>query len=581
LGTRLVDRVAIALAAHTNRRGFLQRSAIVGSALAVNPVTFVLRPISAYAAACQCRGQPCSCGTACCDGYTEFCCTLTGANSCPGGTVPGGWWKADGTSFCGGGPRYYMDCNVAPGANPCSCSCALDDCNHRVQCCTFFRYGQCHQELSQVGAIMCRLVTCTPPWVIDGTCTTTSATDQATAAHDAPCLHQPPPPPPPPPPTPRSWQLRLTPSAGPPELVVTYGISSYRFLTGDWNGDGVDGIGTWDPATATFYLRDTNTPGPPDHTINYGTSNYIPLVGDWNGNGTDTIGTWDPATATFYLRDTNTPGPPDRRVHYGTPGDRPVVGDFGGLGLDGVGVITPEAPAPPAAHTTTWNLREANGPGPPDRSFDYGNSGYRFVSGDWTGSGADGVGTWDPANGTFYLRSTASPGAPQLTVQFGAGGETPVVGDWDGDGHVTVGVFIDGQWRLRNSNTPGPAELSFAFGSPGDLPVVGDWNGDGKDGIGVWTPSTGMFALRNTASPGSPDITVWYGTAGYVPLAGDWTASGKDGIGMWDGANANFYLRSTPTPGPPEITVHYGTNGNVPVVGDWNGDGKVTVGVVV
>ncbi len=101
----LVDRVVSVLAADSDRRSFLQRSALVGSALMVNPVTYVLRPVSAYAAACQCRAQPCSCGTVCCDGYTEFCCTITGANTCPPGTVFGGWWKADGTGFCGGAPR--------------------------------------------------------------------------------------------------------------------------------------------------------------------------------------------------------------------------------------------------------------------------------------------------------------------------------------------------------------------------------------------------------------------------------------------------------------------------------------------
>src|SRR4051812_9250069 len=189
----LAQKASEALASRSSRRGFLYRSALVSTAIASNPVEMLARPVSAYAAVCECRGQPCSCGTACCDGYTEFCCSITGSNSCPAGTVLGGWWKADGTGFCGGAARYYMDCNVAPGANPCSCGCALNDCGHRVECCNFFRYGQCHQEIAQVGAIMCRVVTCTPPWIVDGTCTTTSATDQSTAGHDAACLHAPPP----------------------------------------------------------------------------------------------------------------------------------------------------------------------------------------------------------------------------------------------------------------------------------------------------------------------------------------------------------------------------------------------------
>jgi hypothetical protein len=42
-----------------------------------------------------------------------------------------------------------------------------------------------------MGAIMCRVVTCTPPWQLDSTCTGTPATDQSTLTHDRPCLHQP------------------------------------------------------------------------------------------------------------------------------------------------------------------------------------------------------------------------------------------------------------------------------------------------------------------------------------------------------------------------------------------------------
>jgi hypothetical protein len=186
-----MEKTSSVLAARTSRRGMLVRSAVVGSALAVNPVDFALRPVSAYAAACMCRGQSCGCGTACCDGYTEFCCSLTGDNSCPGGTVEAGWWRAEGSGLCGGGSRYYLDCNQLLGGTACGCDCAGGNCNNRVTCCTHFRYGQCHQEIPQVGAIVCRVVTCTPPWQFDSTCTTTDAQDDATRFHDAPCLHQP------------------------------------------------------------------------------------------------------------------------------------------------------------------------------------------------------------------------------------------------------------------------------------------------------------------------------------------------------------------------------------------------------
>jgi hypothetical protein len=201
VSTWLVDKASTLLANRTSRRGFLARTAVVGSALTVAPLRYILRPGTAYAAVCGCAGQACGCSAACCDGYTEFCCTITGSNTCPPGTFVGGWWKADRTSFCAG-PRYYIDCNgvcscacggghFCPGCDGMSCGCANGDCNLRHSGCTAFRYGQCHTEVACSGRILCRVVSCTAPWEIDGTCSRVSATDQTTAGHDAACLHRP------------------------------------------------------------------------------------------------------------------------------------------------------------------------------------------------------------------------------------------------------------------------------------------------------------------------------------------------------------------------------------------------------
>src|SRR5262249_16503890 len=51
-----------------------------------------------------------------------------------------------------------------------------------------FRYGQCHQEVACVGPVVCRVASCRPPWELDPTCTTASATANETALHTAPCL---------------------------------------------------------------------------------------------------------------------------------------------------------------------------------------------------------------------------------------------------------------------------------------------------------------------------------------------------------------------------------------------------------
>ncbi len=165
---------------HT-RRSFLTRIAVGGSALAVNPFGFILKPGTAYASLC---GD----GAACGDGWSVFCCTINnGQNSCPPGSYLAGWWKADNSSFCSGRARYYLDCN-ATCPTSCTCYCPTGTCDNRRTCCNQFRYGQCHQEIACYGPVVCRVVTCTPPWQFDPACTTASATDNRTATHTAPCV---------------------------------------------------------------------------------------------------------------------------------------------------------------------------------------------------------------------------------------------------------------------------------------------------------------------------------------------------------------------------------------------------------
>ena len=198
---RLAERAARALAPRVGRRSFLTRSAMVGTALAATPTNYVLRPGSAYAAVCNCSGSTCDCGAQCCDGYTEFCCTLSGQNRCPPGSLTGGWWKVDASSFCGGGARYYVDCNAPCGPCGCGasgicggscsgtpCGCAGGSCNNRKMGCTGFRYGQCNQHVPCLGPIVCRVVTCVPPWQMDGACGTAIRVDNATRNHNRPCL---------------------------------------------------------------------------------------------------------------------------------------------------------------------------------------------------------------------------------------------------------------------------------------------------------------------------------------------------------------------------------------------------------
>jgi hypothetical protein len=202
----VVDRLSGVLDRRLSRRSFVLRSTFAGSALATGGLDYLLRPGTAYAQLCDssyCGNRDCDCSSTCCSGYTEFCCVLDGGyNSCPSGTAMAGWWMAEGSAYCKG-PRYYMDCNslcdcstgcghgypfCEPGCDGLTCECAEGSCDNYLTGCFQFRYGQCNQDIGCIGRIKCRVVTCVPPWEIDPTCTTASATDNATANQNASCL---------------------------------------------------------------------------------------------------------------------------------------------------------------------------------------------------------------------------------------------------------------------------------------------------------------------------------------------------------------------------------------------------------
>lgn len=182
LSERLVNRIAGLGGRRTSRRTFLTTATLAGTALAVNPWDYLTKPQDAYASVCG----P---GATCDAGWSVMCCSInSGRNTCPPNTFAGGWWKADRSSWCGGAARYYIDCNALPGKH-FTCRCNKSNCDHRYVACNRFRYGQCNTKVKGVTPVVCRQISCTPPWELyPGKCGKSSATDNNTRLHSAPCL---------------------------------------------------------------------------------------------------------------------------------------------------------------------------------------------------------------------------------------------------------------------------------------------------------------------------------------------------------------------------------------------------------
>jgi hypothetical protein len=191
LAQRLADFLAGLLGRRVSRRSALQRAALAGSAFAVAPVRYLVRPGTAWAVI-----GPGNCASGLClDGYTAFCCEIEhGRNSCPTGSYVAGWWKCtnyQGSGLCHAeGVRYIIDCNRIPGTVfPGGCQCAGGDCNKRRVDCNHFRYGQCNTQVQGTTEVVCRLIICQNPATVQGmNCNNTEMIDDNTCTHEAGCL---------------------------------------------------------------------------------------------------------------------------------------------------------------------------------------------------------------------------------------------------------------------------------------------------------------------------------------------------------------------------------------------------------
>jgi hypothetical protein len=257
-------------------------------------------------------------------------------------------------------------------------------------------------------------------------------------------------------------------------------------VSGDWNADGADSVGVFDPQTLTYHLyTDPSTSAGatvinalPDQielqpaSLSASDVSWLPVVGDFDGDGTDTVGLFDPATGRFLLNNDPTGWTDPLEVAASVPtaalarGWQPIVGDFDGDGTDTVGVYLPSVGQ------------------------------FRFTNDNaaWPATVAEGLG---------FVRLLA--GRSQL--QAG----TPVVGDFTGSGTDTVGVYVPGQrtWLLA-AGIPGVRQpvtrLRTAWAQPSWKPLVGDWNGSGSDTTGTYNPS---YTETGYGSPVAPAPVVW------------------------------------------------------------------------
>ena len=269
--------------------------------------------------------------------------------------------------------------------------------------------------------------------------------------------------------------VNATTLACPAPVLHTAGV----FANGHWE--------FWDALSST----------PADLIFNVGPADpgWTAVVGDWDGDGIDGIGLYK--NGLWLLRNVSNGGVIETQVHFGPAesGWLPIVGDWNGDGTDGIGLYK----------NSLFKLRNSVTSGIEDWSFTHGptEAGWQAVAGDWNGSGQDTVGVY--RNGLWLLTNSTPARADFPPVTFGESIWKPVAGDWDEDGTDGIGLFAGGIWHLRNTASAGTPEISFnttlgAF----DWQPLASYRG----GLGPLTILSQVITTPPTATPlptASPD----------------------------------------------------------------------------
>ncbi len=200
--------------------------------------------------------------------------------------------------------------------------------------------------------------------------------------------------------------------------------SGWTPLVGDWDGDGRDSMGFFDPVRSLFRLRNALSPGTSDVLFAFGPrrSGWRAVVGDWDADGRDGIALYDPAASVFHLKNDLAVSPTNGSLQIGPPGGGwiPLAGQFDGSPGAEVGLYDP--------HGAAFHLLTAGG----EQVIPFGqpDSGWLPLVGDWNGDGRDGIALYDPAASRFHLDDL--DGTPVQMIELGTAGagQLPLAGNW-------------------------------------------------------------------------------------------------------------------------------------------------------
>lgn len=192
-----------------------------------------------------------------------------------------------------------------------------------------------------------------------------------------------------------------------------FGSSAGRHVVGDFNGDGADDLGYWEPSNGSFHVTLSTRSGffaagsGVWISSGFGHAGGTFLAGDWNGDRRTDLAFADPNNKTVSVRlstgtalDGAGSGRWGSRDMFGHGNGRYFVGDFDGDRRDDLAFFEPSEQSFHVALSATIGFQPGRQWVQP---FMFGWNADRFVPADWNGDGSTDLGYFEVQNRTFHV----------------------------------------------------------------------------------------------------------------------------------------------------------------------------------
>lgn len=232
---------------------------------------------------------------------------------------------------------------------------------------------------------------------------------------------------------------------------VPSGEAHHEFIIGDFDADGIQDAGSFDPGSKLFTVRRSGDGSTLVVSLSDTKGKAVFAAADYDGDKRTDPAVWRAGTWQILLSSRDYTA--DVAI-FGIAGDVPVPADFDGDKRADLAIFRPSE--------NRWYV-QSSGSGKV-RTFDLGVAGTDLLlPADYTGDGKADVAVY--RGGVWHLIDSET--GEHETFEFGFDDARPVPGDFDRDGSIDFAVFRKGTWYVYN----GAGLVSYKFGGDEDVPL--------------------------------------------------------------------------------------------------------------